>query len=306
MKKNFKFISIVFISIFIVILLSIKSVNADSGWDTDYDSGGGWDSGSDWDSGWDSGSDRDSNYHSGGGYSNSDSSSVSDKTFLMLIILVVVGRFVIWIISNLIRDSLYNRRKFDSINLHQNQVPSFNEITFEQANEIIPGFNIGEFDFKIFKMFEDIQKSWMNFEYNKLKILLTDELYNSYEMDLEILKSKNQKNVMFDFENISTKLIELKKENNQFIATVVLNAKFYDYIENENGVILRGNPKRKVNNIYILTFVKSIEDIKERTCPNCGSKVTGNTTGVCQYCESKIIFNEFDWVMSKKQKISQR
>ena len=41
-------------------------------------------------------------------------------------------------------------------------------------------------------------------------------------------------------------------------------------------------------------------------CPKCGAEVSGNTTGICQYCNAKIIFNEYDWVMSKKQKISQR
>ena len=62
----------------------------------------------------------------------------------------------------------------------------------------------------------------------------------------------------------------------------------------------------KVNNTYLLTFVKSVDTNKNNTCPKCGAEVVGNTTGVCNYCGSKIIFNQYDWVMSKKQKISQR
>ena len=111
---------------------------------------------------------------------------------------------------------------------------------------------------------------------------------------------------MSGFENVFTKLIGLKKENNQFIATIELNARFYDYIQDENGKLLRGNTHKKVDNTYILIFVKSVNDIKNIKCPNCGSDVKGNVTGICEYCKSKIVFNEYDWVMSEKKKISQR
>ena len=46
----------------------------------------------------------------------------------------------------------------------------------------------------------------MEFDYNKLKEILSDELYNPYEVDLEVLKTKNQKNIMKDFELFESKL----------------------------------------------------------------------------------------------------
>ena len=155
-------------------------------------------------------------------------------------------------------------------------------------------------------MFKDIQNYWMEFDYDNLKKLLTDELYNTYNMELETLKLKNQKNVMSGFELLSINLTDLKKENNQFIATVMLNVRFKDYIVDSSDKVIRGKENTKINNVYLLTFVKSVDENKNNICPKCGAEVSGNTTGICNYCGSKIVFNEFDWVMSKKQKISQR
>ena len=127
-------------------------------------------------------------------------------------------------------------------------------------------------------------------------------------MNLETLKQKKQKNTMNGFELINSHIISLKEENGKYIAKVYLNVKFYDYIENiDNGVVLRGAKNRKLNNIYILTFISTKEEKKEiNICPRCGAPVEGNSTGICEYCKSKLINETHDWVMSKKEKISQR
>lgn len=38
----------------------------------------------------------------------------------------------------------------------------------------------------------------------------------------------------------------------------------------------------------------------------CGADVIGNATGTCMYCNSKLINNNYNWVMSKKEKIRQK
>ena len=38
----------------------------------------------------------------------------------------------------------------------------------------------------------------------------------------------------------------------------------------------------------------------------CGAPVEGNSTGICEYCKSKLVNDNYDWVMSKKEKISER
>ena len=50
-----------------------------------------------------------------------------------------------------------------------------------------------EFKKERYNDYVSIQEGWMNFNYQLLRDKLTDELYNQYEMQLETLKTKNQK-----------------------------------------------------------------------------------------------------------------
>ena len=199
---------------------------------------------------------------------------------------------------------------FGSIPFMKNRVidiNKYNEITDEQIKEIMANFNIETFKSKVYKTFYDVQMAWMDFDYDKLKDLLTDELYNTYVMDLDALKLKNQKNVMKDFQLLDNKLIYLEEQNDKYIARVVLEVKFYDYIEDsKTHKVLRGSSRTKLDNTYVLTFERTKKRRKRNICPQCGAPVDGNSTGICEYCKSKLINDNYDWVMSKKEKISQK
>lgn len=346
MKNKFLKISLMLVFLSTILIFSnnymIQNVEADSGWDTSYDSGGSWDSGSSWDSSSSWSSSSGSSHSSGGGefgpftalfmsafvtihyfafvinpisikLSSGDNEKKKKMASKLLIFrLVIVGLldiifpvfagidflllFVLAFICMPILTKSHNTRTFN-----------YKQITLEEANRVIPNFNIEEFNFKAYQIFYDVQIAWMNFDYDKMKKLLTDELYNTYLMDLEALKIKGHKNTMKDFELIETKLIDLKEENSTYVAKTYLKVKFYDYVENlDTGMVLRGTDRRKLTNTYILTFVKSKDEVKVNYCPMCGAKVEGNQTGECAYCKSKLINDTYEWVMSKKEKISQK
>lgn len=329
MKSKFVKIFSVIISLISITLLSFKyveNIEADSGWDTDYDSSSSWDSGSSWDNDYD----YDYDYDYGNDYSSSSSGSGSSsgssfckskncQNIFYGIVLTIFGLgilvYVIAIIASILKGikrttkriiNIFNPNKKKSKQL--NIEKKYSLLSQEKANDIIPNFNIEEFNFKSYQIFYDVQIAWMEFYYDKLKELLTDELYNSYVMQLDALKVKNQKNVMKGFELIESKIFELKEENDKYIAKVCLNVKFYDYIENINtNKVLRGNSNKKINNIYILTFIKTKENSNNvNICPQCGTPVEGKVTSICEYCKSKLINETHDWVMSKKEKISQK
>lgn len=308
--KNITFL-ILILSLSLVLLDNIEIIKADSGWDTSYDSGGSWDSGSDWgSSSWDSDYDYDydygdNNYSSLG--SHSSSSADSQEVFFALAFAIIFMFFPIVIINAFFK-SLKSTKKQIAKHINTIDNSKYKELTQEQVSKIIPNLNVTEFNFKAYQAFYDVQMAWMNFEYDKLKELITDELYNSYVMQLELLKSKNHKNTMKQFELIESHIFELKEENGLYIAKVYLNVRFLDYIENTNtGIIVRGSVNDKVYNTYILTFICSKEKSNNvNYCPRCGAKVEGNVTGTCDYCKSKLINKTYNWVMSKKEKIDQR
>lgn len=332
-NKLLKLISVFFVVFSLTFCIAkVNNVKADSGWDSSYDSGSSWDSGSDWgSSSWDSDS-----ASSGGEFGTLDliffdvfttvifsiffavitsDKTVKGKNIKMIIIIAI--RAILLLISCftfkwvafidvpllIILIIVYMHR----VNSGKDDFDKYKQISKEIANKIITDFDIKEFNFEAYKIFYDVQIGWMEFDYDKLKELLTDELYNTYYMDLEVLKSKNQKNIMKDFELVETKLIGLKEENGKYIAKVMLEVKFIDYIEDSNThKVLRGSSGRKLYNTYILTFESTKEEKTVNICPQCGAPVEGNTTGICEYCKSKLINETYDWVLSKKEKISQR
>lgn len=307
-NKFIKYLCVILLSItlFFVSIKGLNNIKADSGWDSSYDSGSSWDSSSSWDSGssWDN--DYDYDYDSGSGSSGS-SCTTEECRRETLIIMFVIFALTFGVPILIVVTSILNK-KVKQQNIQREIQKTFTPIDKEKVNSIIPNFDIEEFNFKAYQIFYDIQIAWMNFDYDKLKDLVTDELYNSYVMQLDALKLKNHKNTMKDFELINSCIFDLKEENGVYIAKVGLNVKFYDYIENVNtGMILRGTANRKLNNTYVLTLIRSKEDTnKINNCPRCGAIVEGNSTGICEYCKSKLINKNYDWVMSKKEKIEQK
>ena len=278
MKKK---ILIILISILCIsgIIFTFTKVKADSGWDSSYDSGGGWSSGgggSDWGSSWD--------YSSGSG-------ELSDIEAIFIIVLFVVILII----------SLYSNKKTNDNNLSR-------EIYSDVSDEILAKYGINKEEFKqmIYQKYVDIQNAWMNFDYDKLKENLTNELYNSYKMQLEALNLKKQKNIMSDFEFIDAKIIRVFDENNVINVKTYLRVCMYDYVVDENNKVLRGDKNHKIDIQYIIDFVKEADTSKIEKCPHCGAEIKAITSGVCEYCRAKIVLPAKDYVMSRKMSVGQR
>ena len=81
----------------------------------------------------------------------------------------------------------------------------------------------------------------------------------------------------------------------------------YDFIiDTRTNKVLRGNSSKINIYNYELTFVRT-KDIKETDiCPMCSAPVEGNNSGVCEYCKSTLINNDYTLVMSKKKMLAQK
>lgn len=257
-----------------------RAVKADSGFDSSYDSGG-WDSGSSW-----SGSDYSSSYY--GSYG----SSYDDGDFFVILPIIVV----IIIIILAVRGSA------------KNTTPPFTldhskELDDEKVKEYIEDFDRIPFLRERFNDYKKVQEDWMNFNYDSLRENLTDELYNQYEMQLDTLKAKNQKNIMTNITYRDSMITNINKENNQITVTMELLVSQIDYIE-QNGNAVRGNKNYPMNVHYELKFVLST--IKNNTCPNCGAKLKKSASNKCEYCGSIVSKVGTKAVLSKKENLRQR
>ena len=283
MKKKF----LIFIVAIGLLFSGVSMARADSGWDSSYDSGGSCDSGGSWDSGWDSGSSW-SSRSSGGSYSDGDG-------FAFMIIFAVVVIIIIYF-------SINNRGGKGGSGSTSN-FNKYSDIKDDRLKKI--GMDADEFKKLAFELYKSIQEEWMNFDYDGLRKHLTDELYNSYVMQLDALKVKGQQNIMKDFENIDVKITNITEESGIVNVTVYLHTAMYDYVVDNNKKTVRGKDNHKIDIEYSITFVKASDESLKK-CPNCGAPFEGVAGGKCEYCGSTIVIGPKEYVMSKKTCIGQR
>lgn len=264
--------------------IKITKVDADSGFDSSYDSGGSsWGGSSD---SWDSSSSWDS----------SDSSSGSGKPASFTSFMIVVVLFiVVFVIENEI-----SKRKTE-----KKQIIKSKDMDLDLISKIDPNLNLYEFKNEAFNIYKDVQEAWMNLDDGKIRTLTTDELYNMYSMQLDTLRVKNEKNIMKEINLVTASLTNLKIENNIETATVIMTVNCYDYIVDSQNKVVRGNDKNKIEITYELTYIKSVGE-KVNKCPNCGAEINDDNSTTCEYCRAIITRNTSKWVLSKKQSLNQR
>lgn len=288
MKKKYLLIPLAIITLFVcTISYTPLGVRADSGFDSSYSSGSSGSSSS-----WSSGSS--SSWSSSSGYSSShyggSSSYTSSDGIVMLPIIIFI------VIAILI--SIRKNKTGSSFTLDHTK-----EIDDEKVKEYIKDFDKTEFLRARFNDYKKVQEDWMKFNYDSLRENLTDELYNQYEMQLDTLKAKNQKNVMINITYRDSMITDVKEENGLITVTMELAVTQIDYIESK-GKAVRGNKSIPMNMHYELKFVLS--DVKQNTCPNCGAELTKSASNKCEYCGSVVSKVGTKAVLSKKENLRQR
>lgn len=299
MKKKSKYILIMLCVFALVFSIKIPT-KADSGWDYSYDSGGSWDSGG---SSWDSGSDWGSS--SGGSYGSSYGSSGGELGMGDAIIIII---FIVIVVISILSQT---KKIKNSANRPKTIVNNrfCKEITEEEFNTVIKDTTMEELRQEVFNIYKDIQYAWTNFDYDRIRMLTTDEIYNMYTSQLNTLEIKNQVNIMSEIERKEVRILSAKEENGIFTVESYLKVTCYDYVINKaTNQVLRGMSNNKMEIEYIITLVKDANsknnDIVK--CPNCGAEVHMTAGGKCKYCDAVLVQKASDYVMSKKECIGQR
>lgn len=176
----------------------------------------------------------------------------------------------------------------------------------DEIKSLDPNLNIKEFKETAFNIYKDVQEAWMNFDIDKIKNLVSDELYNMYSMQLDTLKIKGQKNIMSDITTMGMIIKNITFENNIETIETIMIIQCKDYIVDNNYKVIRGNKNIMNTYTYKITFAKNTNNNSLKTCPSCGAPININSTGKCEYCTSTIINNESKWIMTKKQMLNQR
>ena len=270
----------------LVFMIPFYHPEADSGFDGSYS--GGSSSGGFSSSSW---SGSGSSYHGGRYYSNGNGDPV--VVFITLGITLVIVFVAI----------MSARKRTTSMpTTALKNVPPYDP---EKLKEYLPDFDPFEFKNQTYEIYKKIQESWMNFDYESMRKCVTDEMFNMYKSQLTTLSVKKQTNIMKDFNLLSFNIVGMEVKDNIVSLTVTMGVECYDYITDKNNKVVRGTDKRKVIYNYAMTFNKGISN-KPNKCPNCGAPLENVNSSVCPYCDSTIIGENYDWILAKKQVLSQR
>lgn len=293
MKKYLKIAAKLILAVSMIVCLCFvmngNKSNADAGYHSSY-SGGSSHSSSSHSS---SSSSRSYSSSSGSSYHSSSSGGGTTSTAGALVTVAVWFVIIIVIIAT-------TRKKPQSYSVKDTKLQS-NAAAIAKLKELIPGFDEKQFLQTGYQMFLDVEDAWMNFELDKVHNIITDEMFNMYESQLSSMEIKGEQNIMSGFNLKDCAITNYINQNNNLEVETKYIIEFYDYIiDKASGKVLRGSKSNKLRMYYNFTFIMKNTEQKIDKCPNCGAPVEVNASGVCPYCNSKIVGENTSWVMSKK------
>lgn len=291
MRKYFKVALKVILAITMVCCLCCviheNKSQADAGYHSSYSGGSSSHSSSHSSS---SSSSRSRSSSSSSTYYSSAGSSSTGGTLAGVVVWIIIIVIIIIITSRKNKTHPITEMKLQS-----------NAAAIAKLKELIPGFDEKQFLQDGYKIFLDVEDAWMNFELDKVHNIITDEMFNMYESQLSSMEIKGEQNIMSGFNLKDCAITNYINQNNNLEVETKYVIEFYDYIiDKASGKVLRGNKSSKLRMSYDLTFIMKNTDEKIDKCPNCGAPVEVNASGVCPYCNSKIVGENTSWVMSKK------
>lgn len=297
----------------LLVFLSSTVAFADFG---DYAGGSDWgysDFGGGFDSGW---SDYDYDYD--GSYFYYDSPSYGTGSgdigfFEIIVTLIVVAVIVAAFFGRNSIGKHTSAPQKRTVNIPvQNSAPLVNDLAGLKARD--PGFSESKFLGDAANLYVRMQNAWTAKDLNPIRTRFTEELYAKSERQIQSYINNNQTNHVERVSVLGTKIVGCTKDTKNDIITVELVARIVDYVtDDRTGNVIRGDKNRELFMTYRWTFIRTLgkltsegETVDDKHCPNCGAPIDLNRSAVCEYCGSVCTGNEYDWVVSDIQGISQR
>lgn len=283
-RKSFKLLLLALL----VFTFGSYLVLADTGFDIDYDIGGGFDFGG----------------GGGGGFDIGfgDSHSSSNGTYSAFIFIL----FVIILAVDVIRRRTGKGLDEDLKDVKQGDNSKICYVWYDEVERTIPNFDRKEFNKMASDMYIKLQEAWMNFDYETIRSLTTDDLYNSYKTMLESLEKKNQRNIIEDIKIYSCIFSNVKNQNGKYSIDAKFDLALKDYIVNKGSIVIARGQNVRLDVECIVTFV-STEKSATTKCPTCGAPISKkNQSDKCKFCGSTIVKENYSWVISKKKVTKQK
>lgn len=306
MKKILRLIPMIVLILGLVIV-PVRAKGLDFGdFSGDSDFGGGWDSG---DSGWDSGSDWGSSWddddYSYSGHHSGSSSSDSDWIIILIFLILIIG-------PSLLKSGKKSNRPVNTPYIQPTSTASLKSVA--SYSGVDPTFSPTEFKEKLANLYVRFQNDWQAKNISELRPYMSDAMFAQIDRQLDAHRQRFETNCIDRISVLGVELLGWKQENGFDIMIAKLNTRIVDYVvDDRTGKIIRGSNTKEKFMTYEWTMARTTGVVTSRstgttsqTCPYCGAHVDINHSTVCEYCQSVLTTDTFDWVVTNIKALSQQ
>ena len=267
---------------------------------SDWGSSSSWDSGSSWSSG--------STYDSGSGYSDSGSSGslgcLGGNLFTVVVIVIVVIIVLRYMKSGQAGggQNVYSAAQ---------EEPGLPLDTLKQKD---PNFNEQILLEKVGNQYIQMQDAWQDKQWEPMRAIMTDALYNQMARQLQTLIDAKQTNHVERIAVLETRIVRYAVEGDNDVLVVRVSTRITDYTtDDRTGAVISGSTTRELFMVYDWKLTRQKDkktlaqpSVTQISCPNCGAPLDINHTGKCPYCGTVVTLSDHDWALSAIKGISQR
>ena len=289
--KGFKKLILMILTM-ILVPLGTRADFGDYSGDSDYGD-------SDWgDSSWDDDSDYDSDY------SGSSVGGIEG---------VIITCVVIFIVAIINKKTSKSTKNTTTNNTSENHSDLRN---VSEYNSIDPNFSAADMTEKISNLYVRFQNCWTAKDIDPLRPYLTDAMFAQMDRQLDGYRQRKETNRVERISVLGVRLLGWKQENGKDVMIARLDTRIVDtdYTVNDGTQqIVRGSRDQEKFMTYEWSLVRTtgvvtgtIKGTSGQTCPYCGAHVDINHSAVCEYCNSVLTTDSFDWAVSNIKGIAQR
>ena len=139
-------------------------------------------------------------------------------------------------------------------------------------------------------------------------------MFAQMDRQLDAHRQRFETNCIDRISVLGVELLGWKQENGFDIMIAKLNTRIVDYVvDDRTGKVIRGSNTKEKFMTYEWTMARTTGVVTSRstgttsqTCPYCGAHVDINHSTVCEYCQSVLTTDTFDWVVTNIKALSQQ
>ena len=177
-----------------------------------------------------------------------------------------------------------------------------------------PNFNEQALLEKVGNQYIQMQNAWQNKDWEPMRAIMTDALYNQMARQLQALIDAKQTNYVERIAVLETRIVRYAVEGDNDVLVVRLSTRITDYTKDDRtDEIVSGSTTRELFMVYDWKLIRQKDkltlnqpSVTQISCPNCGAPLDINHTGKCPYCGTIVTLSDHDWALSVIKGISQR